>query len=66
LVLFLNLFVFVTILYNFVIVAVTDDYSPLLSSKTFFYFAYIFFPTWMVRRHDDVELAHVLANHSSC
>ncbi|KAK9899672.1 hypothetical protein P389DRAFT_191986 [Cystobasidium minutum MCA 4210] len=32
----------------FVIVAVSDDYSPLVSSKTFFYFAFIFFPFWMI------------------
>jgi hypothetical protein len=32
----------------FVIVAVSDDYSPLVASKTFFYFAFIFFPVWMV------------------
>lgn len=55
LVLTINLFVFIPTLYNFVIVAVTDDFSPLLNSKQFFYFAYIFFPILMVSEVSESE-----------
>ena len=48
LVLVINLFVFIPVLYNFLIVAVTDDFSSLFSSKLFFYFAYIFFAILVV------------------
>ena len=44
----INLFVFIPVLYSFLIVAVTDDFSSLFSSKLFFYFAFIFFPILLV------------------
>lgn len=38
----------VTQLYNFLIVAVTDDSLSLIESKVFFYFAYALFPGLIV------------------
>jgi hypothetical protein len=35
-------------LYNFLIIAVTDDSIDLIRSKVFFYFAYAFFPALTV------------------
>ena len=49
LVLFLDLCVLVPALYNFLIVAITDDSTGLMQSKVFFYFAYAFFPAVLVK-----------------
>lgn len=51
LVLLLDICVLVPALYNFLIVAVTDDSAVLIRSKIFFYLAYAFFPAVVVMSH---------------